>query len=258
MDNYSPKSETMENCDSTPPDSEVWNARTELLLGKDVIDRLSRAKILIVGVGGVGSFAAEFLTRAGVGTLVLVDRDIVSPSNRNRQIQATIETEGMPKAEVLSRRLRSINPELNVKSLVMHFDEGNEDSIFSHGPFDFAVDAIDTLHPKTIFLRECVRRNIPVASSMGSAGKLDPAQVKIVDIEETNHCKLAYNVRKRLHRMGIRGGIAAVFSPEPVDRARLIRENMDGKASVGGTISYMPAIFGANLASIAIRFFCKN
>ncbi len=237
---------------------EDWQARTKLLLTEEGANQLSNTKILIVGVGGVGGFAAEFLTRAGCGRIAIADNDRIQPSNRNRQVQALTNNQGESKAEVLGSRLRLINPQLELSIHDTWMDSDTIRQVLDMEKPDYVVDAIDTLTSKTELLVQCVKSQIPVVSSMGSGGKLDPSLVKIADINETNHCRLAYAVRKRLHRQDIYTGITAVYSPEPVDRNRMVHEISHGKASTVGTISYMPPLFAAHITSVIIRSIARE
>ena len=216
-----------------------WMQRTELLLGSDRIERLRNARVLVVGLGGVGAYAAEAIARAGVGTMTIADADAVSESNINRQLPALHSTVGEPKAEVMARRLLYIRDE-ETETLL---DEG----------FDYVVDAIDTLSPKAGLIRSCLERDIPVVSSMGAGAKTDPTRVRIEDIARSHHCPLAHMLRKRLHKMGIRTGFYVVFSDEPVREGSMMLCEETNKKSNVGTISYMPAVFGCHCASVVIR-----
>jgi tRNA A37 threonylcarbamoyladenosine dehydratase len=235
---------------------EDWQHRTRMLLGDDKTNRLSRSVVFILGVGGVGGFTAEFLARAGIGKLILIDADTIKPSNRNRQIHALTISENQLKVLALKERLLLINPDIKVECHNMYYDEENEESLKSillSSGADFAVDAIDTLGPKVSFIRLCLENNIPLISSLGAAGKLDPSKVMVSPIEKTNHCRLAYTLRKRLHRFDIRSGFDAVFSAELVDKEKMIHEKSDGKASTVGTISYMPAVFAVHITAYVIQ-----
>lgn len=233
---------------------EHWLSRTELLIGKENLEKLSRSHVLVAGLGGVGGYAAEQLCRAGVGELTLIDGDRISASNRNRQIIALTSNEGQSKADRMAHRLLDINPAIKLHLLDEYLKEDRFAAILCR-PFDYVVDAIDTLTPKVALLYEAVNAGRPVVSSMGSGGKLHPESVEINDIAQTHHCKFAYLVRKYLHRKGVFSGITAVYSPEPV-RKKTIREvtGEENKRSVVGTISYMPPVFGCFCASVAIRF----
>jgi tRNA threonylcarbamoyladenosine dehydratase len=232
---------------------ENWLSRTELLIGKENIGKLSKAHVLVAGLGGVGGYAAEQLCRAGIGTFTLIDGDVVSATNRNRQIIALISHEGKKKAELMARRLTDINPNVKLHLIPEYLKENRFASILET-PFDFVVDAIDTLTPKVTLLAETVKRGCPVVSSMGSGGKLHPEKIEIADIADSHHCKFAYIVRKYLHRTGVYKGITVIYSPEPVSK-KAIREvtGEENKRSVVGTISYMPPVFGCFCASVVIR-----
>jgi tRNA A37 threonylcarbamoyladenosine dehydratase len=230
-----------------------WLERTELLLGSEKLSRLRNAHILVVGLGGVGAYAAEMIARAGVGRMTIVDADTVHPSNINRQLVALHSTIGKPKAEVLADRLRDINPQIDLRVIQQYVRDEKTDELLDSAPFDFVVDAIDTLSPKVNLIAGALARAIPLVSSMGAGAKTDPTQVEIRDIARTHHCPLAHMLRKRLHKQGIRTGFMAVFSPEPVREGSLILCEEENKKSNVGTISYMPAVFGCACASVVIR-----
>ena len=228
--------------------------RTRLLLGKEKLERFRRAHVLVLGVGGVGAYAAEQLARAGIGTLTLVDGDRFELTNCNRQLPALTSTLGRPKAEVVAERMREINPAGNYFPRV-EFLQGDGIDRLLETRFDFAVDAIDSLTPKVEFLLGCLRRNIPVVSSMGSGGKVDPSLIQVADISKTHGCALARAVRTRLRAAGVTRGIRTVFSPEAVPpEAVLAWKNEAGHHhSTVGTVSYLPAIFGCVCASVVLR-----
>jgi tRNA A37 threonylcarbamoyladenosine dehydratase len=232
---------------------EHWLSRTELLIGKENLDKLAASHVLIAGLGGVGGYAAEQLCRAGIGRFTLIDGDIISPTNRNRQIIALVSNEGKLKTEILAKRLLDINPEVRIDVISEYLREERFTSILGQS-FDYVVDAIDTLTPKVTLLAEAVRKGHAIVSSMGSGGKLHPESIEINDISQSHHCKFAYIVRKYLHRRGIFTGITVVYSPEPVSK-KVIREvtGEENKRSVVGTISYMPPVFGCFCASVVIR-----
>lgn len=230
-----------------------WLSRTELLLGKEKIKRLKSAKVLIVGLGGVGSFAAEMICRAGVGTMTIVDGDKVHASNRNRQLLAMTSTEGKQKAELMAERLSDINPGINITLINEYIRDDRMIEILDAG-YDYVVDAIDTLSPKVFLIYHSLRRKYPLVSSMGSGGKFDPLKISITDISETTDCTLARILRKRLHKLGVREGFTAVYSPEVTDKKKIMPASGEqNKASIVGTISYMPAAFGIACASVVIR-----
>ena len=236
-----------------------WCERTELMFGSSDLEKLKSANILIVGVGGVGASAAEMLVRAGVGNITIVDADKVSLSNCNRQLVALHSTVGKSKVDVLAERLSDINPELKINKIEAFIKDEFTVELLADNNFSFIVDAIDTLAPKVFLLAEAVKRGIPVVSSMGSGGKLNPAMVKIDDISKSDYCKLARMVRKRLHRLGIRKGITVVYSAEVVPPERIIETGGEQhKKSNVGTVSYMPAIFGCYIASYVIRYLTNN
>lgn len=238
--------------------NELWNSRTELLIGEEKMALLRNKHVLVAGLGGVGAYAAEMLCRAGIGKLTIVDGDVVAPSNRNRQLLALKSNEGKSKAELMAQRLKDINPDIELIVVDEYLKNERIDAILDY-PYDYVVDAIDTLSPKVFFIIEAIKNKLKLVSSMGAGGKFDPAMVKAVDISETHGCKLAFYIRKRLQKFGIRAGFTAVFSPEPIEKERVIRvEGEQNKKSTVGTISYMPAVFGCFCASVVIRYFLSN
>lgn len=230
-----------------------WMSRTQLLLGDEPLQKLINAHVLVVGLGGVGGICAEMIARAGVGNITIIDADVVEASNRNRQIPALISTDGMPKAEVLAQRLHDINPDIKLTVVNQFLKIDNRDALLGNTKFDYAVDCIDTLTPKVHFIKYCLDNGLPLVSSMGAGSKVDPQQIKIIDISGTYNCKLAYYVRKKLHTLGVYNGVKVVFSPERPTNKRVVLTESGPKKSVIGTISYMPAMFGCTLASVVIR-----
>jgi tRNA A37 threonylcarbamoyladenosine dehydratase len=231
-----------------------WMSRTQLLLGDEAIEKLITRHVLVVGLGGVGGICAEMIARSGVGKMTIVDGDSVDLSNTNRQIPALHSNAGKLKAEVMAERLRDINPELELVVLPDYMEKEKAAELVGSGDFDFIVDCIDTLSPKVMLLKAAVEAGIPVVSSLGAGGKMDPALVTIAPLEESKECNLARYVRKRLHKQGIYKGITVVYSPEKIDEERVIvTEKAYPKKSLIGTISYMPAIFGCLCASVVIR-----
>jgi len=230
-----------------------WLERSALILGDERLDRLRSSNVLVVGLGGVGSYAAEMICRAGVGRMTIVDGDVISISNMNRQLPALRSTEGLPKAEVMGIRLHDINPGIDLSVVGEYIRDERMVEILDAG-YDYVVDAIDTLSPKIFLIYHSLQRKFPVVSSMGSGGKFDPEKIRISDISQTTDCPLARILRKRLHRLGIREGFTAVYSPENVEKERIIpAEGERNKASIVGTISYMPPAFGIACASVVIR-----
>ena len=223
------------------------------MLGKEGLERLTSANVLIVGVGGVGAYAAEMLVRAGIGRVTIADSDSVSESNINRQLIALHSTVGRLKTDVLAERLIDINPELQLRVVPEYIKDEKTNEILDSDTFDYIVDAIDTLSPKLALIKGALDRKIPIVSSMGAGAKLDPTKMEICDISKTHHCPLAHMLRKRLHKMGIRRGFKAVFSAEPpIEGAMILCQEQNKKSNVG-TISYLPALFGIGCASAVIR-----
>ncbi len=230
-----------------------WMQRTELMYGSEAIQRLISSHVLVVGLGGVGAYAAEMLVRAGVGELTIADADSVSPTNINRQLVALHSTIGLEKCEVLRARLMDINPELKLNVVNRFIKDEETYRLLDSARFDYVVDAIDTLSPKLALIAGALERGYPIVSSMGAGAKSDPTQLEIKDISKSHHCPLAHMLRKRLHKIGIRSGFKAVFSPEPVREGAMVLCEEQNKKSNTGTVSYMPALFGIGCASVVIR-----
>lgn len=234
--------------------SNFWTTRTELLLGHSRMERLTNSHVLVVGLGGVGAYAAEQICRAGVGQMTIIDADTVNESNINRQLPALHSTIGMPKAEVVARRLLDINPSLKLTVIHEFLRDERTEAILSETRYDFVVDAIDSLSPKVFLLYHAYKKGIPVVSSMGAGAKMDPSQVKVADLSKTCNCALAKAVRKRLRGLGIQKGIPVVFSTEMANPEAVIEiEGEACKRTTTGTVSYMPAIFGCYLAAYTIN-----
>ncbi|MBR4994520.1 MAG: tRNA threonylcarbamoyladenosine dehydratase [Alistipes sp.] len=232
---------------------EKWLERTSLLLGDEKLNKLKSANVLVVGLGGVGSYAAEMIARAGVGRMTIADADVVSESNINRQLVALHSTVGKHKCDVLAERLKDINPNIELTMVNRFIKDDETDALLDSQLFDYVVDAIDTLSPKLALISGALSRQIPLVSSMGAGAKTDPTKMEICDISKTHHCPLAHMLRKRLHKIGIRKGFSAVFSPEPVREGAMILCEEQNKKSNMGTISYIPAMFGIGCASVVIR-----
>lgn len=230
-----------------------WLDRTELLLGKEKLDKLKNANVLVVGLGGVGAYAAEQLCRAGIGKMTIVDGDVVEKTNRNRQLPALISNTGKPKAEILASRFRDINDSIELTVINDFISDEKIIELLGSQPFDYVVDAIDTLSPKVFIIFHSVRLGLRVVSSMGAGGKVDPQKVQIADISKSYNCKLAKMIRKRLSRLGINKGVKVVFSPENIDKAAVRLEDSKNKKSTVGTVSYLPPIFGCFISSVVIR-----
>ncbi|MBO4447192.1 MAG: tRNA threonylcarbamoyladenosine dehydratase [Bacteroidales bacterium] len=233
----------------------AWTERTALLFGEEALAKLEAAHVLIAGLGGVGGMAAEMIARAGVGHITIIDSDSFAESNRNRQIAALSSTIGMPKTEVVARRLLDINPELDLTVCSEYLDETSIPCLVPPGT-GFVVDAIDTLSPKVALAQWCVKNGIPLVSSMGSGAKTDATRVRLADISRTEHCPLARMFRKRLHKLGIREGFLAVYSDEePLEGATVLEEGRNKKSNVG-SVSYLPAVFGCVCAQAVITRLC--
>ena len=232
--------------------------RTQLLLQDDGLSCLRDAHVLVVGLGGVGGYAAEQLCRAGVGRLTIVDGDVVTATNLNRQIIALQSNIGQPKAELFRQRFSDINPDCQVTALQEYLRDNRTVELLRSEHFDCVVDCIDTLSPKVFLLYHAHSLGIPIVSSMGSGGKLDPAQVHAADISKSHTCPLAAMVRKRLHHMGVYSGIRVVFSTEKVPDHAMLQDPSDNHLTTLGTISYMPPLFGCFIAAEVIKILLKD
>lgn len=231
-----------------------WTERTELLLGEEKMQRMAEAHVLVVGLGGVGAYAAEMICRAGVGRMTIVDADTVQPSNINRQLPALHTTIGRSKAEVLAERYRQINPELELTVLPVYLKDDNIPELLDAARYDFIVDAIDTISPKCYLIFHAMQRRIKIVSSMGAGAKSDISQVRFADIWDTYHCGLSKAVRKHLQKMGVKRKLPVVFSTEQADpKAVVLVDGEKNKKSTCGTVSYMPAVFGCFLAEYVIK-----
>ena len=228
--------------------------RTRILLGTDEQSKLARAHVLVAGLGGVGSYCAEALARAGVGRLTIIDHDVVALSNINRQLPALLSTVGQPKAEVMAARIRDINPDCQLVVL-REFLVPETVADIVPADADFVIDCIDSLNCKVALVVSSVQRGLRVASSMGAGNKLDPTRIRVADISATCMCPLASVMRKRLRKRGISYGVLTVFADE-AGRAPLAPQPVEGRGrarAVNGTISYMPPIFGLVLAGAVIQ-----
>ena len=231
-----------------------WLSRTELLIGKKALEKLAKSHIMIVGLGGVGSFAAEFIVRSGVGIITIIDGDIVDPTNRNRQLPALATNHGEYKADIMEARLRAINPQITIHT-IKQFITPEMVAVHLNNNINYIIDAIDSITPKITFMVAAYHLNIPIISSMGAGGKMDPTVLSVCDISKTYNCVFAQQIRKMLKvNHQIKRGIECVFSPELPDKTSLIlTDGTNYKKSAYGTISYMPAMFGAVAASVVIR-----
>ena len=231
-----------------------WQQRTELLLGREKTERLRRAHVLVVGLGGVGAYAAEMLCRAGIGHMTIVDADTVQPTNINRQLPALHSTLGQYKADVLAARFRDINPDIRLDVLPVYLKDEAITELLDSERFDFVVDAIDTVAPKCYLIYNALKRGLKIVSSMGAGAKSDITQVRFADLWETYHCGLSKAVRKRLQKMGMKRKLPVVFSTEQADtNAVVLVDDEQNKKSTTGAVSYMPAVFGCYLAEYVIK-----
>lgn len=230
-----------------------WLERTELILGKEKIKNLKNANILVVGLGGVGAYAAEQICRAGVGKMTIVDCDMIEITNINRQLTALNSTIGKFKTEILTERFYDINPDIELTVVNDFIHDEKTVNLLKSQPFDYIVDAIDTLSPKVFLVYHAVQLGLKVVSSMGAGGKMEPDKVQAVDISESYNCRLARMFRKRLSRLGITTGVKVVFSPEVITKESIRLEEGKNKKSTIGTVSYMPPVFGCFIASVVVH-----
>ncbi|NCC99496.1 MAG: tRNA threonylcarbamoyladenosine dehydratase [Bacteroidia bacterium] len=235
-----------------------WLERTKLLLGESSVDLLCHSRIIVIGVGGVGAYAAEMLCRSGIGDITLVDADTIKESNINRQLPATTKTLGLNKTTEMAKRLQEINPDANITPIIKFIEADSIEELFADNKFDYVIDAIDSISPKVALITYCIKHQIPIVSSMGAGGRIDPSQIKYADISKTFECPLAKTMRDRLKKEGIYKGLPVVFSTEPVNKSSIL-EVFDerNKRSTLGTVSYLPAVFGCYLAAHVIKNLTK-
>ena len=231
-----------------------WLSRTALLVGDEQLKTLSTKHVLVVGLGGVGSFAAEFIARAGIGIMTIVDGDVVDPTNRNRQLPALVSTHGVSKAELMAERLRDINPEITLHVIKDFLTPDKAEEICHAARYDYVVDCIDSVTPKLYLITSAKKEGLNIVSSMGAGGKIDPTRIKIADLRDTYNDHFALQIRKRLKSKSIRNSLICVFSDEPAPKSALMMtDGSNYKKSAYGTISYIPAAFGGVCASVVIR-----
>lgn len=235
-----------------------WQQRTEILIGKEGVKTLSEARVAVIGLGGVGAYAAEMLCRAGVGSIILLDSDAVSLTNKNRQLLAADSTIGRSKCEVMSSRLKDINGEVVLTEINEYLEPDNVEKLLGGLQIDFLIDAIDTLSPKIALIKYCRERGIPHVSSMGAGAKYDATAVRLADISKSYNCPLAYILRKKLRKEGISKGFDVVFSEELPQKEAIIPVEERNKKSMTGTVSYLPAVFGCVCAQAAIEYLIKK
>jgi tRNA A37 threonylcarbamoyladenosine dehydratase len=237
--------------------SPIWLERTELLINNENLEKLAQLNLLIVGLGGVGSFAAEFLARAGIGIMTIVDGDVVDITNTNRQLPAMHSTVGKSKAVLMQERLLDINPALRLRTINQFINPEESSHLVNSEAYDYVLDCIDSVTPKLLLIKAAKEKGCKIISSMGAGGKVDSMMIKYADISKTHICPFAYYIRKRLRHEGIYGGVMTVFSEEkPIRESIKVTEGLNYKRSFYGTISYIPALFGLNMASWVVRDAC--
>ncbi len=234
-----------------------WKERTEILLGAQSLKQLQQSHVLLAGLGGVGSWVAEFLVRTGIGNLTIIDSDTVEVSNINRQLPALHSTIGKLKTDVMKERLLDINPQINIQVISCYIHDDTLEPILS-SPYDLVIDAIDTLSPKVWFLAIALKKGYRIVSSMGSGARLDPTKIRVDDISKTRNCTLARSVRKRLHRLGITNGFYAVYSEELPRKHAVIEQEGRNKKSVVGSVVFVTAAFAAAVVSKSIAILTEE
>lgn len=233
-------------------------SRSQVLLGEAAMEKLSASRVAIFGIGGVGSYAVEALARSGVGHFVLIDNDVISLTNVNRQLHATMDTIGRSKTQVMAERIRSINPEAEVREINEFYLPENHDLFFTDR-LDYIVDAIDTVTGKLDLVQEAEKRGIPIISSMGAGNKLNPADFEVADIYQTSVCPLARVMRQKLKKLGIKK-LKVVYSKEEPIKAQAPAEETAGstgrdalRRSVPGSIAFVPSVVGLMAASEVVK-----
>ena len=226
--------------------------RTRILIGEEAVERLQGKKAFVAGIGGVGSYSAEILARAGIGKITIHDSDVVANSNINRQIVALESTVGKKKVEVMRSRILDINPNCVVDTQDFFITHDSVSTVLTEN-FDFVIDAIDVLNCKIRFLVHAYKKGYKLYSSMGAGNKIDPTKIQSGDLFHSENCRLAKMLRKQLRREGITGGIQAVWSSEKGRPPHLPEDHSNTNRAVNGTISGIPALFGVMLASMAIK-----
>ncbi len=226
--------------------SENWKNRTELLIGKDAVEKLAKAKVIIYGVGGVGSFTTEALARAGIGNLTLVDNDVISLTNINRQIHSNINTVGKSKIEVMKKRILEINPEAKVE-IYNPKEIDLQEELLINTTYDYVVDAVDTVSTKIRIIETAKKQNIKVISAMGTGNKIEPTKFEVADISKTSVCPLAKVMRKELKKRGIKGVKVVYSKEEPKVNER-----------TPASISFMPSVSGLIIAGEIIKDIIKE
>lgn len=231
-----------------------WLERTELLIGKESLEKIKNKNILVVGLGGVGSYAAETLVRSGLGKITIIDGDEVDPTNKNRQLQALDSTVGLQKAYVLRDRFLDINPNLDITVYDTFLDPKAMAELLKKSKYDYVLDCIDSVQPKLALILTLRVMKCQFISSMGAGGKLDPRKIRIADIKKTKECKFAQKIKKLLKKKGVRDGVRTVYSEEiQIKESMQLTDGANYKKSFYGTIAYMPAMFGMTMAYEVLR-----
>ena len=228
---------------------EEWKSRTELLIGKDNIQKLANSKVIVYGIGGVGSFVVEGLVRAGVENIILVDNDVIAPSNLNRQIHATIPNIGKLKVDCMKERILSINPKVNVETYIPQSVENGEETLIDN-TIDYVVDAVDTITTKLKLIQKAKEKQVPIISCMGTGNKLDPTKFEIADIYKTSVCPLAKVMRKELKKRGIQDLKVLYSKEEPIKH--------DTDSRTPASISFVPSVAGMMIAGEVIKDIIKK
>lgn len=235
-----------------------WLERTELLIKKEGIEKLNQSHVLVIGMGGVGSYAAEFIARVGVGKMTIIDGDVVDTTNRNRQLHALSSTVGLSKVELMAKRIKDINPDIQLIA-INEFITPERALEILEADFDYVVECIDSLTPKLYIIQKALERGLRIISSMGAGGKIDASKVKVTKLSKTRDCPLAKYVRKRLRKMGVKKDLRVVYSSEIPDKSSLkYTDGSNFKRSFYGTISYIPALFGLMAANKVIMDLIKK
>lgn len=237
-----------------------WLERTELLLGGEKLEILAKKHVLIVGLGGIGSYAGEFIARAGIGEITLIDGDVFDPTNKNRQLTALESTIGRNKAVVLAERIGDISSEIKVNVIEEFVEPERVWEILKEVKPDYVMDCIDSVSPKIEWLIACKRLKIKVITHLGAGGKTDPSKVALAQFRNTHNCKLGTQVKKRLKRRHVDlKGIKAIYSSELQQKQSLkMTDGTKYKKSFYGTVSYMPALFGLLGAAEVIRYLSSD
>lgn len=235
-----------------------WQSRSELLMGSQTLKYLKNSTVAVIGLGGVGAYAAEMVVRAGVGNIVILDSDVVTITNKNRQLLALDSNMDKSKALLMESRLKDINPDITIHTIEAYIKEDNVATLLDSYKIDYLIDAIDTLSPKIALIQYAVANKIQLVSSMGAGAKMDATKIKVKDLSKSFNCPLAYMLRKRLRKVGISKGFKVVFSEELPNSDAIVAVEEQNKKSQVGTISYMPAVFGCLAAQTAIEQLISN